>query len=73
MRGQALLVVGAVLAMAEGAVSVEPAGGAEKATTAKLEASEPRAVGTWKGREQARRLLQGEASHDVIVSRHCRE
>ena len=53
MRGQALLVVGTVLAMAEGAVSVKPAGGAEKATTVKLKASEPRAVGTWKGREQA--------------------
>ena len=37
--------MGAVLAMAKGTVSVEPAGGAEKATTAKLEASEPRAHG----------------------------
>ena len=45
MRGQALLGVGAVLAMAEGTVSVEPAGGAEKATAAKLKASEPKAYG----------------------------
>ena len=37
--------MGTVLAMAEGTVSVKPAGRAEKATTAKLEASEPRAYG----------------------------
>ena len=40
--GGALPVVSAVPAMAEGTSSVEPAGGAEKATAAKLEASEPR-------------------------------
>jgi len=37
--------VGTILAMAEGTVSVEPAGRAEKATAAKLKASEPRAYG----------------------------
>ena len=37
--------MGAVLAMAKGTVSVEPAGEAEKATAVKLEASEPRAYG----------------------------
>ena len=37
--------MGAVLAMAKGTVSLKPAGKAEKATAAKLKASEPRAYG----------------------------
>jgi len=60
--------VGAVLAMAEGTVSVELAGGAEKATAAKLEASEPRAYG-----EAGSRHKGCCKARPAMVSRHRRE
>jgi len=60
--------VGAVLAMAEGTVSVEPAGGAEKATAAKLEASEPRAYGKAGSRHKGHCKAR-----PAMVSRHRRE
>jgi len=60
--------VGAVLAMAKGTVSVEPAGGAEKATASKLEASEPRAY----GKAGSRRKGCCKA-RPAMVSRHRRK
>jgi len=54
--------------MAEGTVSVEPAGGAEKATTAKLEASEPRAYG-----EAGSRREGCCKARPAMMSRHHRE
>ena len=49
-------------AMAKGTASVEPTGGAEKATAVKLEALEPGAYGK-AGSRRERWPLQGEASH----------
>jgi len=60
--------VGAVLAMAEGTVSIEPAGRAEKATAAKLEASEPRAYGKAGSRHEGYCKVR-----PAMVSRHCHE
>jgi len=54
--------------MAEGTVSVEPAGGAEKATAAKLEASEPRAYGKAGSRHKGHCKAR-----PAMVSRHCRK
>ena len=63
----ALPVVSAVPAMAEGTSSIKPAGGAEKATAAKLEASEPRAydkVGSSeKGYYKARPAMESRHHH----------
>ena len=55
--------VGATPAMAEGTASVEPTGWAEKATTVKLKALEPRAYS--KAGSRHKWPLQGEASQGV--------
>jgi len=54
--------------MAEGTVSIEPAGRAEKATAAKLEASEPRAYGKAGSRHEGCCKAR-----PAMVSRHRRE
>ena len=54
--------MGAAPAMAKGSASVEPAGGADEATAAKLEVFEPKASGNL--------MEQGEG---VAGSRHGRE
>jgi len=54
--------------MAKGTVSIEPAGRAEKATAAKLEASEPRAYGKAGSRHEGYCKVR-----PAMVSRHCCE
>lgn len=61
--------MGATPAMAEGTASVEHAGGAEKATAAKLEALEPGAYGEAGNRREM--PLQGDASHRVETPSSC--
>jgi len=64
-RGEALRVLSAALAMAEGTACVESAGEAEKAIAAKSEALEPRAYGKARRRE---RPPQSGAWHGVETS-----
>ena len=62
--------MGATPAMAEGTASVEPTGGAEKATAVKFEALEPRAYGK-AGRHK--RPLQVRKARPAMGSRHYRK
>jgi hypothetical protein len=57
-----LLVEGAASSMAKGTASVEPAGGAEKATTASLEALE---LGAYGGAENRCSFLRWHAGGDI--------
>ena len=62
--------VGATPAMAKGTASVEPTGGAEKATAVKFEALEPGVYGK-AGRHE--RPLQVRKARLAMGSRHYRE
>ena len=64
-------VVGATPAMAEGTASIKCAGGAEKATAAKLKALEPRAYG--EAGNRCEMPLRGNASHRVGTMICCLE